>query len=334
MPPRKQKSRKSKPKIRTARRRITSVMGKIFPPLDIKSSSHLRDFEKIIKTGGLTVILVYAPWCHHCHTLMPHFDAAAAADKRSIQVVKVKDDMLPLVNKTLTSRVNSSAQPINVEGYPSIIVVDNQGNQVTNINPVNDTKVMTKLMTQAAEPSSVRAPSARPLSAMPLSAMPLSARTLSARTLSARPSSVRPPSARPVSTKVKSADIIVPSSAIKSSKPTPIIELPPSTSMPLNIQNMASTKPLSTSKDLQKSAEEVTSLSGLLTPPSNHREDVEEGLKKGGNHKGGSLYSSLIRASYALAPASAILASAAIVMKNTRKSKTKKYKKSKKTRRH
>ena len=109
---------------RTVRRRRVSTAGKILPPLDVRSTKHLKDFERRIKQGDLTIILVWAPWCPHCHTMMPHFDAAAKSPNRSIQAVKVQDTMLPAVNQVLTSNINRAAKPLNVEGYPSIIVVD------------------------------------------------------------------------------------------------------------------------------------------------------------------------------------------------------------------
>jgi thiol-disulfide isomerase/thioredoxin len=142
------KFRKSRPR-KTVRRRRYSTAGKILPPLDVRSNKHLREFEKRIKQGDLTIILVWAPWCPHCHTMMPHFDAAAKSPNRSIQAVKVEEKMLPVVNQVLTTNINKSAKPLNVEGYPSIIVVDKQGNKVTDIEPVRNTKSMTSLMENA-----------------------------------------------------------------------------------------------------------------------------------------------------------------------------------------
>ena len=95
------------------------------------------------------IMMVYADWCGACHTMMPHFDAAAKSPGRSIQAVKVNEQMLQDVNKSINEKVNKSAKPLNVEGYPSIIVVDNKGNAVTEIEPVRNTESMTALMAQA-----------------------------------------------------------------------------------------------------------------------------------------------------------------------------------------
>jgi thiol-disulfide isomerase/thioredoxin len=126
-----------------------SVAGKIMPPLDVRSKSQLKEFVKRIEKGPVTFIMVWAPWCPHCHTMMPHFDAASKSSNRSVQSIKVQDNMLPLVNEVLTQRVNKSVKPLNVEGFPSIIVVDKKGNAVTDVEPIRNTAVMTKIMNEA-----------------------------------------------------------------------------------------------------------------------------------------------------------------------------------------
>jgi len=146
---RKSKSRTTSRRRKTVRRHRTSTAGKILPPLDVRSKKHLSEFEKRLKKGPLMIVMVYADWCGACHTMMPHFDAAAKSPGRSIQAVKVNEQMLQAVNKSINEKVNKSAKPLNVEGYPSIIVVDNKGNAVTEIEPVRNTESMTALMAQA-----------------------------------------------------------------------------------------------------------------------------------------------------------------------------------------
>jgi thiol-disulfide isomerase/thioredoxin len=133
----------------TARGRRSSTAGKILPPLDVRTPRHLKEFEKRIKKGPITIIMVYADWCGHCHTMMPHFDAAAKSPNRSIQAVKVNDTMLEKVNETVNKNINQVAKPLNVEGYPSIIVVDNKGNKVTDLEPVRNTDTMKSIMENA-----------------------------------------------------------------------------------------------------------------------------------------------------------------------------------------
>jgi len=143
---------KTKPRTEKGRgrsRKRSSVAGKILPPLDVRSASSLKELEKRIRAGPLTMILVYADWCGHCHHMMPHWDRAANTSGRSVQAVKVNETMLGRVNSTVNQSINRKAQPIEVEGYPSILLVDNQGNKVTDIEAVKDSVVLSKAMKES-----------------------------------------------------------------------------------------------------------------------------------------------------------------------------------------
>jgi thiol-disulfide isomerase/thioredoxin len=140
------KSSGFKRKMKTARKYRISTAGKILPPLDVRSNKDLDGFKKRIQKGPLTIVLVYADWCGHCHTMMPHFDEAAKSGERSIQAVKINEQMLPSVNSYVNKNVNKSAQSINVEGYPSMLLIDTKANKVADVPTKRDTNVMTSLM--------------------------------------------------------------------------------------------------------------------------------------------------------------------------------------------
>jgi thiol-disulfide isomerase/thioredoxin len=136
-------------KMKTVRKHRISTAGKILPPLDVRHNKHLGEFKERIQKGPLTIVLVYADWCGHCHTMMPHFDNAAKSDGRSIQAVKLNEKMLPAVNDFISKSVNKTAEPINAEGYPSILLVDTKANKVTDVPTVRDTDIMTSLMNKS-----------------------------------------------------------------------------------------------------------------------------------------------------------------------------------------
>jgi thiol-disulfide isomerase/thioredoxin len=396
------KSRRGRPR-KTVRRRRSSTAGKILPPLDVRSNKHLREFEKRIKSGDLTIILVWAQWCPHCHTMMPHFDAAAKSPNRSIQAVKVEETMVPAVNQILTKNINRAAKPLNVEGYPSIIVVDKQGNQVTNLEPVRNTTTMTKVMEQAgplATQAGLNTPSEDPqevannlqklsknqnisnnnmananallangnknMKGPKLANLGIEEEGLVTGTNSNSVEAIASPKNFDVgeeelegsiasentgntSIKLKSISQNNMTNAGKNSKLKVTEKLGNAVApSPLNTfsnsANKTVTPPAASIKKFSEEAEEVTSLAAPLTPPSalsdiESSENVESisntltpAQKVGGGGRGGSLYSSLARTTYTLAPAAALLATAAMVMKGKKRQTRRKSKKTRKTR--
>ena len=333
MAPKKNKSRKSG-------RVRRSTAGKILPPLDVRSNKQLKEFERRIKQGGITIVLVWAPWCGHCHNFMPHFDAAAKSPNRSVQAVKVEENMLPAVNAVLTKNINKSAKPLNVEGYPSLLVVDRNGNAVTAIEAVKNTEVMTNVMNNAgslAEEAGINV--GENIANLANSSLPNTQPVINLRSnnISIEEPIVKAPSVKAPSVKepiVKAPTVIKP------------VAIPSATVMPSNTISIA--KPISKpsakpSREAENEAERVVSLSSPLTiSPSNPLNDSEESIsnsltpeqKVSGGGYGGSLYSSLLRTTYTLAPAAALLATASIVLKKSKRSKRTKRlnKKSHKTR--
>lgn len=394
------KSRRGRPR-KTVRRRRSSTAGKILPPLDVRSNKHLSEFEKRIKKGDLTIILVWAKWCPHCHTMMPHFDAAAKSPNRSIQAVKVEETMVPAVNQILTKQINRQAKPLNVEGYPSIIVVDRQGNQITNIEPVRNTATMTQVMEEAgplAAQAGINTPSedpqqvAKSLNNMAQSQNISNNNMANADALLATGNKKAPKLANlgieeeglvsgnnstsveaiasprnfdvgeeelegsiasekntgNKSLKLKSLSESEMEQAGKNKGTANKESLSQATApSPLNTFSNSSntvTPPPASIKQMSEEAQEVTSLAAPLSPPSaladiessENVESISNSLtpeqKVGGGRRGGSLYSSLARTTYTLAPAAALLATAAMVMKGKKRHTRRKAKKSRKTR--
>jgi thiol-disulfide isomerase/thioredoxin len=363
----------------------------------VRSNKHLKDFEKRIKQGDLTIILVWAPWCPHCHTMMPHFDAAAKSANRSIQAVKVEETMLPAVNQVLTNSINKQAKPLNVEGYPSIIVVDKKGNKVTDIEPVRDTASMTSLMENAgplAKEAGLNTPNEDPqavatsvknslkmnknngnknkpknilanigmseeglVSGMPKNAV-MNGNSLkpanSPKNIDLGEDELKGSIASMNTTNKAIKLNSIPTNQLgnagqpskKASIEPPKEAIAPSPLNTFNAPKMTVTAPPTNMKKLSQEAEEITSLAAPLTPP-NAVEDMdtsenvesisnsltpEQKVSGGGRASGGSLYSAMARTTYTLAPAAALLATAAMVMKGRKHSNRKTRKHSKKSR--
>ena len=108
------------------RSRRQSTVGKITPPLDVRSEDSISSLMKLVKKGPITIILVYADWCGHCHTYKPKFDEAAKNRKSPFQVASINDEMVNSVNERIKS-MNKSAKPISVSGYPSVVSLTKNG---------------------------------------------------------------------------------------------------------------------------------------------------------------------------------------------------------------
>jgi hypothetical protein len=132
----------------------------------------------------------------------------------------------------------------------------------------------------------------------------------------------------------------------KASIEPPKEAIAPSPLNTFNAPKMTVTAPPTNMKKLSQEAEEITSLAAPLTPP-NAVEDMdtsenvesisnsltpEQKVSGGGRASGGSLYSAMARTTYTLAPAAALLATAAMVMKGRKHSNRKTRKHSKKSR--
>jgi hypothetical protein len=288
---------------------------------------------------------------------MPHFDAAAKSPNRSIQAVKVEESILPAVNQVLTTNINRSAKPLNVEGYPSIILVDKKGNAVTDLEPVRNTETMIKVMDNAG-PLADQAGINKGINSEVGKNLKNSLKNIESITNTMnKPNNIKNSSLN-TNKKLLSNIGVEESGLVSGQLPPKNIdvgedELKGSIASVRNNKNKNISKelikktvapsplnkkeevnveaPSADIKKLSEEAEEITSLVAPLTPP-NSNNDMEESISNsltaeqkvsGGGRRGGSLYSSLARTTYTLAPAAILLATAASVMK-TRKNKTSK----------
>jgi len=143
------KTRGKKKPLQKTRRRSTS--GKINVPLDVTSDSDLPALLKTLKSKKITIVLIYATWCHHCHKLMPHFDAASKNTKNKVASVKINETMNNKVNEYIKNNINSSATPFDPKVYTSMFAVKN-GIIQTEIQPIKDTKKLSMAMESISEP--------------------------------------------------------------------------------------------------------------------------------------------------------------------------------------
>lgn len=123
------------------------LMGSIMPPVDVDRDEMMGEFVKRMKKGPLTLVLVYAPWCGHCVQYKPEFEKMVATPNRNIQVAQLRDDM---VNKAPLKNAN-------INSYPSVIVVDQNGNVVEEVQNRNDTVKMNQILENTGAVASTNA---------------------------------------------------------------------------------------------------------------------------------------------------------------------------------
>jgi thiol-disulfide isomerase/thioredoxin len=352
---RQQKFRKARKTVRGHRH---STTGTLYPPLDVRTPNAVQDIIKRITKGPVTVVLIYADWCGHCHTLMPHFKAASQLPQRNAQVISIRDDMLGRYNKAINS-FNRSAPELNVEGYPSVLLVGPDG---TKLSEIASTKEALESAMVNAGPVAVEAGLAEPASLVSLSN-------------NRRIPSPRMESPEEIVNNVVTNEIVstnrnsVNRNSVKNvtmeeigMEPTGLANQPSFEHLPndniINSENIGVAPPVSTNTSMYDPSMKRKTLSGVNIPESAIKKssstitakDIEDSslrqpLTSVNNRstnnettsslvvpsltsdtipirtkgmKGGSLYGIMSQSAYRLAPAAVLLATAAAVMKKTR----------------
>ena len=342
-PRRSRKAKRFKRARKTARGHRHSTAGKILPPIDILSEDLLHEFGKRMNNGPIALVLFYAGWCGHCHRLMPHFDAAAKSKKRTAQIIKVPDYMIPALNTYIKNNINSNAAPYKPDGFPTMYTASIDANPLTTQTPAPDTKKLEKLMIEsgiAAKQASLNMPSFNRTS-MPKERIA----ELIASTQLINPSS-NSISQNPVKVKsVSKPDFVVPAVG----KAAPVIRvnsslpnLPTTITVSAKKQNKSMNgivfndieeipeKAVTSPKaaPLTQEVKEITSMEQQLTPPDlpeyTYKSDRIRDLPLNQKLSGGSLYGAMAKTAYTLAPAAVLMATAAMTFKNrTHRSKRK-----------
>jgi thiol-disulfide isomerase/thioredoxin len=127
-----------------------STAGRIMPPIDVRSMSQLKGMWDRIASGPITFVLIYADWCGHCHRFKPEFDAAASMPGRSVNVVSVNDEMFPAVKRTIEQNSGKTSS-MNVEGYPTVLLVDKEGKTISNMNTIPDRSKIATAMRESGK---------------------------------------------------------------------------------------------------------------------------------------------------------------------------------------
>ena len=255
----------------------------------------LPDLMKRIMIGPITLILVKADWCGHCRDLEPKYNSIMSNSQHTIQNASIKDDMVEKFNKSLAETFPKAA-PINPQGFPSLILVGKNGEQKGTVP--NDVSLIEKATTMLGNSKTLN--NSRPV-------------------IKVNATNYVPESEN--ESIVEELEEIIPSKSLSNSMPSPVKSLSNSIkSVP--VKSMA---PVSMMK---------TRLSGMVNPPSPESPPEPDSIipslksvtQQYEKQQGGSLYGSLMKSAYTLAPTGVLLAAAAAMFKR-KKSKSRKTRK-------
>ena len=161
MPTKSRKQRGGKYAKKSRRRhKVQSTVGNILPPIDVRSPKDIPGFMTRVLAGPVTIVLVYADWCGHCVEFMPKFKSMIRSPERTTQVASIESSMEKQVKDALQKN-NSQVKPINVEGYPTTLIMDNKGNSLKTI-PRDSLSTVLKEGGPLAEKSIAKSPNMQP----------------------------------------------------------------------------------------------------------------------------------------------------------------------------
>jgi thiol-disulfide isomerase/thioredoxin len=276
-------------------------MGRIFPPIDVRSAKDFPEMMKRLVEGPVSIVLIYADWCGHCDTFKPHFDTASKSPERSVQSIKINESVLNDANSYLSKNLSNSSS-FNAEGYPHMEARSANNVPLSKMDVVRDTDTMTRVMNETGKmPSSFvfnnsgfmnESVSAKKNNMNSMNAIKNSMNEGDVFSLNDNVESLA--SSRPVigeSVKLSNKD------SMSSIEDQPIIAEPP---MPENIEQSA---PVDIASSVAQSAPVITVGTDMDTT----------------EQKGGALFSTIGQVAYKLAPAGLLLGLATQVVKPRRK---------------
>jgi thiol-disulfide isomerase/thioredoxin len=297
------KSVKRSPPKRRFTRRLAPHMGRVSAPIDVRSPSDIPKAIQRLKKGPVTIVFVYADWCGHCQRFKPMFQRAVKTNQRDMEAVSVNSDVLDEFNNELTKRV-PSANRLEPEGYPDVVIVDNKGKNIGNVPSSASEEDIVSVVSNGSA----------------MVKTPANASSNSRKNNSMNTGNAAEPTVTPIATNASNAS---------NTSTVPITNAPSVSTKAANSLNAMNT--------LNVGEENATPMSGPVLPPGADEDlapsEGTENSENSTNQKGGSLFGSLSSAAYTLAPAGILLAGLHTLRqrKSSRKQKGGKRRKGRKT---
>jgi thiol-disulfide isomerase/thioredoxin len=88
------------------------------PPVDVRDETAAKEASALFQNGSLTMVLIYADWCGHCHHYLPTWKKLGNTPGRTANMVSVHHDMVEKVPAIANAKL---------DGYPSVLKVSPDG---------------------------------------------------------------------------------------------------------------------------------------------------------------------------------------------------------------
>jgi thiol-disulfide isomerase/thioredoxin len=82
--------------------------------LDVRSMNDAKKLNSLLENGNITLILIYADWCGHCHRYLPTWSELEKTPGRKANMARVHHDMQENVPAIAEAKI---------QGYPSVVKV-------------------------------------------------------------------------------------------------------------------------------------------------------------------------------------------------------------------
>jgi thiol-disulfide isomerase/thioredoxin len=109
----------------------------------------MKEFLKRIMIGPITIMIIYADWCSHCHDALPRFKEAAKHQGRTGQAIAMNETMMNHASAALQKSVNQNSKGVTASAFPTVLIVDKNANVITEVNMPRTTEDTVKLMNQS-----------------------------------------------------------------------------------------------------------------------------------------------------------------------------------------
>jgi len=100
---------------------LTHKRSKGSSVIDVRSPLDVKKALDIINKSKITLVLVYADWCPHCHTYKPFWQKLTKEKGNGVGMVAVEQANSAQVLNSIND--DSTGRPINVDAFPQVIAV-------------------------------------------------------------------------------------------------------------------------------------------------------------------------------------------------------------------